>query len=68
MSLKVFHLIFVAASILLAFGFGGWCFMQLSRGGGLGNLASGIGSLAVGAALIVYGRAVWRKLQQLDHE
>jgi hypothetical protein len=28
MSLKAFHIVFIAASILLAFGFAAWCFNE----------------------------------------
>lgn len=68
MSLKAFHIIFVTASVLLAFGFGAWCFTQMSQGGGPALLAGGIGSMAVGVGLIFYGKAVWKKLQKLDRE
>jgi hypothetical protein len=68
MSLKVFHIVFVTASVLLAFSFGFWSFEQYLHGGGAGDLASGIASALVGIGLVFYGRAVWKKLQSITKE
>jgi len=68
MSLKVFHIVFVTASILLALGFGFWSIEQYIHAGGASNLAFGIISPVVGVALMFYGKAVWKKLQRLTKE
>jgi hypothetical protein len=36
MSLKAFHLVFITAATLLAFGFGGWLAKNFFAGGGAG--------------------------------
>lgn len=51
MSLKTFHIFFIAISSLLAFGFGAWCFAQ----GSSSYAAVGAGSLLSGALLVHYG-------------
>ena len=53
MSLKAFHVVFVSASALLAFGFAVWCFRAVPEPGG-GRLAAGAASVLVGACLIAY--------------
>jgi hypothetical protein len=63
MSLKVFHVVFVTCSSLLAFLFGGWSF---ARGGGWA--AGGVVAFLLGAALVVYGVWFWRKIQTPEEE
>jgi uncharacterized membrane protein len=63
MSLKLFHVVFVTCSTLLAFLFGGW---SLARGGGYA--IGGVAAFAVGAALAVYGVWFWRKIQTPEEE
>ena len=66
MSLKTLHLIFVACSTLLAFGFGGWCVAQfMEKRGGL-YLLAGIGSVGAGVGLIRYGIVIYRKLKNMS--
>lgn len=67
MSLRAFHLLFVAASTLLAFGLGGWC-VSASRAGKSGYLALGIACFAVGVGLIVYGAWFQRKIRTAEQE
>ena len=54
MSLKYFHVVFIAASLLLAFAFGVWGVREYSDGAGVGPLLLGLGSIACGCALTVY--------------
>jgi hypothetical protein len=55
MSLKAFHLVFITAAILLAFGFGVWLAKNFfSTGGGVVNLISALLSFATGIGLIIY--------------
>lgn len=64
MSLKAFHIVFITASTLLAFGFGAWAFKQYFSGeDSFANLAMGGLSIATGVALIVYGRYFLKKLK-----
>jgi hypothetical protein len=67
MSLKAFHVVFIAISILLAFGFAAWCFRQFSIGGAWLDLAFGVVSLASGIGLIIYGRYVLKKLKHISY-
>ena len=56
MTLKSFHLVFIACSTALAFLFGVWVLTR-SAMVGVPRLAAGIGGLTVGFALIAY--EVW---------
>ena len=56
MSLKAFHVVFVAASILLGVGVGGWGIHQHSTKGDVGLLVMGIVFLIMGIVLIIYGK------------
>ena len=67
MSLKTFHIIFIVASILLAFGFGVWELAQYSEGQKLLDLVLGIVSLLAGVGLIFYGRYVLKKLKNISY-
>ena len=67
MSLKAFHVVFVAASILLALGFGAWSLSNYFHGGQLLDLVFGAGSLLAGVALIVYGVFVLKKLKNISY-
>jgi hypothetical protein len=54
MSLKAFHLVFITAATLLAFGFGIWLAKNFFSAGGAGNLISALLSFGAGIGLIVY--------------
>jgi len=64
MSLKNFHIVFIAVSTLLAIGFGLWWFRAFSAGGDVLDLLMGISSCIVGLGLIVYGVRFRRKLKE----
>jgi hypothetical protein len=61
-SLRAFHLLFVAAATILAFLFGGWCLRAP------GYLPLGIGSFVVGVGLIVYGAWFQKKIRTAEQE
>jgi hypothetical protein len=61
MSLKAFHVVFIAASIVLAVGFGLWA---LSIGGGT-NLLVALTSFASAVALVAYEVGFLRKCREL---
>lgn len=66
MSLKAFHLVFIAASILMSVFVGAWGVGQYRAGGGGGAMTLSIGSFLLGGVLAVYGVSVYRKLQALE--
>lgn len=63
MSLKIFHVVFVTCSSLLAFLLGGWAFAQ-----GSGAIAGGVVSVLVGLGLIWYGVVFWKKITTPEEE
>ena len=67
MSLKAFHIVFVTASILLAFGFGAWSLLNYKDEGRTLDLVFGISSVTAGIALIAYGKAILRKLKNISY-
>jgi len=67
MSLKAFHIVFVAASILLAFFFGAWLLHSYASSGEKLELIFGILSVLAGFGLIWYGKIVLRKLKHISY-
>lgn len=66
MSLKAFHLFFVAASIVLCAVTAVWGVDRYrSTAGGAGELALAVICALLGLTLIVYGLKVYRKFQEL---
>ena len=65
MSLKAFHVIFISAAIMLAFGFGVWLLRAYRAPEGVtGELVGGVASLACGVGLVVYERYFLKKLKK----
>ena len=67
MSLKALHVVFVISTILLCFGFGAWAIHARTQGGSLLELGLGLMSLAGGGAMIVYFKAVLKKLRNISY-
>lgn len=67
MSLKSFHLVFIALSILLAIGFGVWEVGEYAESGGSGRLVAALLSFLVAVGLIVYGVRFVRKLKHIGY-
>ncbi|PYL01380.1 MAG: hypothetical protein DME18_00755 [Verrucomicrobia bacterium] len=67
MSLKAFHIVFVIASILLAFGFGAWSYFDYRDQGTTADLIYAIGSTLAGIILVIYFRVVLRKLKNISY-
>ncbi len=66
MSLKYFHLVFVAAATLLCLGFAAWCFFSPDSPKTVGYNVAGAGSVLAAIAVVIYGVWVWKiKLKQL---
>ena len=68
MSLKAFHLIFITASCVLAFGCGVWGIKNyFSADGKMLVLLFGLGSLVAGVGLIFYERYFLKKLKDVSY-
>jgi hypothetical protein len=67
MSLKAFHIVFVVASILLAFFSGGWLMHDYLATRQVAELVVGILSVLAGIGLIGYGKSILRKLKHISY-
>jgi hypothetical protein len=68
MSLKAFHVVFIIASIALAFGFGAWSLKAYwTPGGRAADLLMGLASVAVGLGLILYERYFVKKAKHISY-
>ena len=68
MSLKAFHLVFITAAILLAFGFGAWLLQGFfTPDGRVSELVFGLVSIAAGIGLIVYERYFLKKTRNVSY-
>lgn len=65
MSLRAFHLFFIAVSVVLAAFTAAWAATQYRVEPAPGYIMSGLVSLATGAALAVYGTRFQRKTRNL---
>jgi hypothetical protein len=65
MSLRVFHLVFIALSILMCLFVGTWGVTEHATRATPGSLVLGVACFALGAALAVYLVRVYRKLEAL---
>ncbi|OFV87526.1 MAG: hypothetical protein A2V74_04740 [Acidobacteria bacterium RBG_16_70_10] len=66
MSLKAFHVVFISASALLAFGFAFWCLSAPPPEAGWGRLAAGAASVAAGLGLAGYEAWFLKKMRGLS--
>ncbi len=66
MSLKAFHIIFIAFSVLLAVGFGIWAINDWMKHGHMSSAALGFGSLLGSVMMFWYGVWFWRKLKRFS--
>ena len=68
MSLKAFHLVFITAAVLLAFGFSAWLLKGFfSPGGSIADLVFSILSVAAGVGLIIYERYFLKKTKNVSY-
>jgi hypothetical protein len=65
MSLKFFHIFFIACSVILAVGIGVWGLMAFSRSGRILDGLWGGGSILAGIGLVVYGVSFLRKMKHV---
>jgi peptidoglycan/LPS O-acetylase OafA/YrhL len=68
LSLRSFHLFFIAASFLLSVAVGVWGYQSWRNTGAAGDLALGGVFFVVGILLALYGLKVRKKLRDLDPE
>ena len=66
MSLRAFHLLFIALSIVLAAFFAAWAAGQYRVGHETAYLAAAVTSLLSGAALAAYAAAFQRKTKRMS--
>jgi hypothetical protein len=67
MSLKAFHIVFVTATVLMAFGVAAWevrAFVLLNR---WSDLYLAIGAGLAGVGLLIYGRYFLKKLKNISY-
>ncbi len=67
MSLKAFHIFFVAVSVLLSFGFTVWAFFDFAETKQALDIAWAALGVITGVALIFYGKFVLKKLKQFPY-
>jgi hypothetical protein len=67
MSLKAFHIFFVTVSVLMAFGFAVWCFVNFADRRQPLDLLWGALSIGAGVGLIFYGKYVLRRLKHFPY-
>ena len=67
MSLKAFHIVFIAASILLSVGFAGWEVVVFRNTHRSLDLIFAALSLLAGTGLVFYSRYVLRKLKDISY-
>jgi hypothetical protein len=68
LSLRSFHLFFIAISILLSIAVGGWGVQSWLATRRTGDLALGLFFAVVGVLLALYGLRVRKKLRDLEPE
>jgi hypothetical protein len=65
-SLKAFHVLFIAAATVLAGGLGVWCLREhAAASDGAGTIACAVASFAAAAGLVAYGTWFLRKVKGL---
>jgi hypothetical protein len=67
MSLKAFHVVFITAAVLLAFGFGVWMLRAYNAEGVKSDLIYGVSSFVVGVGLLVYEGFFLKKLKKVSY-
>ncbi len=67
MSLKAFHIFFIALSTLLALGFGVWEVLAYAETGGITHLLIGIASFLAAIGLVIYGVRFLKKLKHIGY-
>jgi hypothetical protein len=66
MSLRIFHVIFIVASVVLSLFVAVWAVREYQTTGSTGALALGGVFLLAGGAMVEYGRRWFKKLKELS--
>ena len=66
MSLRAFHLVFIAVSVMLAAFVAAWAMSEYRTAHDSSYIAAGVASAAAGMALAVYGALFQRKTRRLS--
>jgi hypothetical protein len=66
MSLRAFHLLFIALSVVLTAFFAAWALGQYRAEGGIGFALTAVGSLAAGIGLVIYAAAFLKKTKRFS--
>jgi ABC-type Mn2+/Zn2+ transport system permease subunit len=66
MSLRAFHILFIALSVVLTAFFAAWAFGQYRTEGDSSYALTAVGSLAAGIGLVIYGAAFLKKTKRLS--
>lgn len=67
MSLKAFHVVFIAVSVMLCLGLAAFAFGNFRAFGNGSDLGWALGALGSAAGLLVYGRYFLRKLRNISY-
>jgi len=67
MSLKAFHVFFIALATIVTFFFGTWLFITVEAGGAVLRFGFGALSYAAGILLLVYGRYFLRRFRHITY-
>ena len=67
MSLKAFHIIFIAVCVVFSLGFGAWGIREYTASGTVSNLIMGIGAFIAAVALVIYGAWFLKKLKNVSY-
>jgi hypothetical protein len=65
-SLKAFHILFIALSIVLSVGLGTWGIREYMASASGGALALGVVFFVTGFLLLLYGRGFLRKMREIE--
>lgn len=65
MSLRIFHIVFIVASVLLSLFVALWGLRQFMDSRSTGGLTLGVVFFLFGFALVIYGKRTFRKLKEL---
>ena len=65
MSLRMFHMVFIGISVVLAVFVAGWAGQQFQTAHAVGYALTAVASLAAGCGLIAYGAAFQKKTRSL---
>jgi len=65
MSLRMFHIVFIAVSVMLAAFIAAWAVQQYQSVHAVGYVATAAAALAAGGGLVAYGAAFQRKTRTL---